>query len=258
MSDLRLTWSEFGFERKTFWRSPMTVLAIVAMPMVELFILVSSFGNETIRAPGQLGTFKESTYLVATIVSVAIISATFFNVTTSLAQERESGVLKRLRSAPLPTRVFITARVGNAILASVVLTVLLIILGRLLYGVPVPGTRMLALVLALAIGAFAFCCLAFVFTLAAHNAGALASMAMGTMLLLFFISGSFFNVTNHTMVAIAKVFPVRHLNQAMLIAFNPHTAGSGIAWSHLAVIAAWGLGALLLSARYFRWAPSSQ
>jgi ABC-2 type transport system permease protein len=257
MSDLPLTWSEFGYERKTFWRSPMTVFAIVALPLLELFILVTSFGNDTIRVTGQPGTFRESTYLVATIVSVAIISATFFNVTTALSQERETGVLKRLRAAPLPTRVFIAARVGNAIVASFLLTLLLIALGRLVYGVPIPGVRMPALILALVVGSFAFCCIAFAFTLASRNAGALASLAMGTMLLLFFISGNFFNATNHTMVTVARIFPVKHLNQAMLIAFNPHTSGSGIAWSDLAVIAAWGIGALLLSIRYFRWAPST-
>jgi hypothetical protein len=41
----------------------------------------------------------------------------------------------------------------------------------------------------------------------------------------------------------------------MLTAFNPHTSGSGITWTGLAVIAAWGIGALLLSTRFFRWTP---
>jgi hypothetical protein len=43
----------------------------------------------------------------------------------------------------------------------------------------------------------------------------------------------------------------------MLAAFNPHTSGSGITWTGLAVIAAWGIGALLLSTRFFRWTPAS-
>jgi ABC-2 type transport system permease protein len=257
MSDLRLTWSEFGYERKSFWRSPMTVFATVALPLLELFILVTNFGNDRIHVPAQPGTFKESTYLVATIVSVALISATFFNVTTALAQERESGVLKRLRAAPLPTRVFIAARVGNAVVVSVLLTLLLLVVGRLVYGVPVPGARLPALVLALTVGAFAFCCLAFAFTLAARNAGALSSLAMGTMLVLFFISGNFFNVVNHAMLTTARVFPVKHLNQAMLTAFNPNTTGSGITWVDLAIMAAWGIGALLVSIRFFRWTPDS-
>ena len=48
----------------TYYPTPR---GVVVMPMVELFILVSSFGNETIRVPGQPSTFKESTYLVAPI-----------------------------------------------------------------------------------------------------------------------------------------------------------------------------------------------
>ena len=103
MSDLRLTWSEFGYERKSFWRDPMSVFATLALPLLYLFIFVTNFGSHHEDVAGQAGPIKTSIYLVATIVSVAIVSATFFNVTTALVQEREGGILKRMRAAPLPT-----------------------------------------------------------------------------------------------------------------------------------------------------------
>lgn len=257
MSDLRLTWSEFGYERKSFWRDPMSVFATVALPLLYLFIFVTNFGSHHEDVAGQAGPIKTSIYLVATIVSVAIVSATFFNVTTALVQEREGGILKRMRAAPLPTWVFIAARVANAVFVSVLLTVLLVALGRLVYGVPVPTTRLPAVALALAVSSFSFCCLAFAFTLAVRKANAATSLGMGVMLTLFFLSGNFFNVKSHAMLTVARIFPVKHLNDAMLTAFNPQTHGSGITWTALAVIAAWGVGALLVSARFFRWTPGS-
>ena len=62
------------------------------------------------------------------------------------------------------------------------------------------------------------------------------------MLPLYFISGVFVSVSvlPHWLVTIAGVFPVRHLAAALLVAYNPHTRGSGFAGADLLVVAAWG------------------
>jgi ABC-2 type transport system permease protein len=105
------------------------------------------------------------------------------------------------------------------------------------------------------VGAASFCCLGFAFTLIVREANAAMPMALGVMLALFFISRGFLRVQSSTMSTVANVFPVKHLNQALITAFNPHPTGTGIhAWD-LIVIALWGACALLLAARYFRWTP---
>jgi len=43
----------------------------------------------------------------------------------------------------------------------------------------------------------------------------------------------------------------------LITVFNPHTTGTGIKAWDLAVIAIWGLAALLISIRYYRWTPLS-
>ena len=90
------------------------------------------------------------------------------------------------------------------------------------------ATRIAALILAVAVAAIAFACMAFAFTLLVRNESSAMPLGLGAMLILFFISGNFFNVNNHTMRTIANVFPVKHLNTAIVTVFNPHTAGSGI------------------------------
>ena len=57
------------------------------------------------------------------------------------------------------------------------------------------------------------------------------------------------------MRVIGDIFPVKHLFQALLTAFDPATTGTGIDGTHLAVLAAWGVVGGLLAARFFRWTP---
>ncbi len=140
---------------------------------------------------------------------------------------------------------------------TILLSAVLTVLGRLLYEVPIPGARMPALVLTLFVGAVSFCCLAFAFTLVVRKDSAAMSMATGVMLTLFFISGNFFAVDSDVMRTGADVFPVEHLNEGLVTAFNPETVGSGLQAWNLGVMALWGAGALVLTARFFRRTPSS-
>ena len=77
------------------------------------------------------------------------------------------------------------------------------------------------------------------------------------MLPLYFISGVFVAVTvlPSWLVNVADVFPVRHLADALLVAYNPHTSGSGFATGDLLVVAAWGVAGLLVAVRRFSWLP---
>ncbi len=257
MSDAQLAVEEFRYERKRFWRDPLAVFATVSLPLLYLIVLATNFGNHDERVAGQPGEMKTSVYLVGTIVAIAIVSATLANLTVGLVRERERGILKRLRSTPLPPSVYIAGRVGNAVLIAVLTTIVLIVLGRVLYGVSVPSARIPVLILTVAVGAIAFACMAFAFTLAARKESAAEPLAFGATLTLFFISGNFFTVNNNTMRAIANVFPVKHLNQALVTVFNPHTTGSGVKGWDLAVLAIWGLASLLIATRFFRWTPAS-
>jgi hypothetical protein len=64
---------------------------------------------------------------------------------------------------------------------------------------------------------------------------------------------------------VGDVFPLRRFAVAFGGAFNPTLSGSGFQWSagpgeyavlsHLAVMAAWGLGGALAALRTFTWEP---
>jgi ABC-2 type transport system permease protein len=51
------------------------------------------------------------------------------------------------------------------------------------------------------------------------------------------------------------VFPVHPLAASLLEAYNPRTAGSGLTWGYLAILAAWGVAGLVIAVRRFSWLP---
>jgi hypothetical protein len=61
----------------------------------------------------------------------------------------------------------------------------------------------------------------------------------------------------HWLIGVGKIFPVHALADAFLVAYNPHTVGSGVNWADLAILVAWGVTALIVATRRFAWLPRS-
>lgn len=57
---------------------------------------------------------------------------------------------------------------------------------------------------------------------------------------------------------VGALFPVKHLNSALLTALNPDATGTRVEWIDLLAIGAWGLIGLLVALRFFRWVPRDQ
>ena len=71
------------------------------------------------------------------------------------------GVLKRARATPVPASVVITSRAAVGVIVALVMSALLLVIGRVAYGVQIPGSTMPGLIIAVIVGAAAFCCLGF-------------------------------------------------------------------------------------------------
>jgi ABC-2 type transport system permease protein len=258
MSDAVLTLRQMRYDQKSFWRNPQYVFFTVIQPVIFLFIFVSVFGNKTTFVSGHL--IKRSTYYVPAIITLAIMSATFFNLTISLSRLREQGILKRVRSTPLPPGIFLAGRIGTSITVSLLLVVLLLAIGKLLYGVSIPTHTLASEALTVLVGAAALSCLAFAVTAFVPSEDAAAPIANLIMLPLLFISGIF--IPNSEIPAgmqdVANVFPVKHLFESLLRVFDATTTGSGLALGHLAIIAAWGVAGALVALWRFRWTPGGQ
>jgi ABC-2 type transport system permease protein len=254
MSGVALAMHQFRFDQKTFWRNPASVFFTVMFPVLLLLIFATIFGNESIA---ELGGIKTTTYYVPAIMTMAVVSATMQSLVMSLVAAREDGRLKRGRGTPMPAWVFIAGRVNNSVVVSVLMLVLISAIGNVVYGVELPWDRLPAVLVTLAIGAAAFCCMGIAFTAAIPSQDAAAPMVNAVLLPLYFLSGVFIpeNEIPSGVLHFADAFPVRHFFQGFFETFDPRTVGAGFEWGNLAVVAAWGLVGLLVAIRRFDWTP---
>jgi ABC-2 type transport system permease protein len=262
MTRLALAWHEFRYERRSALRDPQSLFFAVGLPLLYVVIFVSLFGDERIgfTYEGQPGPLKAHTPMLAGFVAIAVISATFFNLAVKLVAEREAGILKRFRGTPLPTSGFIAGHVATSMILGLAVAGALLVLGRFAYGIPVPLAGLPALIVALLVSSAAFCCLGFAFTVAVGKASAAVPLGTGVTLALYFLSGNFFLVEHQPLLlrVVGAVFPVKHLNSALLTPLNPNAGGARFEWLDLLVIGVWGLLGLVVALRFFRWAPRSE
>ena len=253
MSGAALILHQFRFEQKVFWRSPAAVFFTVMFPVIFLLIFSSLFGNETIEELG----LKTTVYYVPGIITLAVVSATLVNVAMRMVEMRESGRLKRVRGTPLPTWAYISSRIGNAFVVSILMVVLVTAIGHIFYGVPIPTNTLPAILVTLIVGTFSFCSLGLALSTVIPSEEAAPAITNFTVLPLYFLSGVFIPVNEipDGVLHVADLFPIRHFFEAFLVAFDPRTTGLGFEWVHLAIVAAWGIAGMLLAVRFFRWSP---
>ena len=246
-----------AYDLRAFARNRQSRFFTVALPVLFLVIFASVFGGSghtTEVAGGQIST---SVYYVPGIIALGVIAACFGNLVASVTAQRERGVLKRRRATPVPAGAVIAGRVLTAVAIAVGMAIVLLGIGWAAYGARVPGRTALALVVSVVLGAASFCCLGYAASSLIRNDDAALPAAMAFTLPLYFISGVFVAVTvlPHWLADVGEIFPVRHLANALLVAYNPHTTGLGFAGRDLLIVAAWGAAGLLIAVRKFSWLP---
>jgi ABC-2 type transport system permease protein len=255
MSTAALVLHQLRYDQKSFWRNPASVFFTVMFPVLLLVIFALVFSGQTVEVSGGIDV---DAYYVPAIITLAVISATMQSLAMSLTIARDDGRLKRARGTPMPPWVFIAGRIGNAIVVSLLMLALLAAIGKIAFGVPIPWSRLPEIVVTLAIGAAAFCCLGIALTAAIPSADAAAPIANFTLLPLYFLSGVFIpeDQIPNGVLGFADAFPVRHFFEAFFSVYEPAgSGGAGMQWGHLGVVAAWGALGLVLAVRYFRWTP---
>jgi ABC-2 type transport system permease protein len=225
----------------------------LVLPLIFLVIFVGVFGNDTV-GPQHV---KASTYYVPGLTALAIISGSFVNLVISVTAQRESGVLKRRRATPVPAWVIIGGRMLTAIVVSVVVSVVLLAVGRAAYGVELPTSTIPGVAVTIVAGSATFCVLGYALSTAIGSADSAQPTVQAIMLPLYFISGVFIPNPNlpQWLQDVARIFPVQHLASALHQAFDPAAHGAGFVWSDLGMLAAWAAIGLAVALRRFVWAP---
>ncbi len=231
------------FDVRAQLRNPPVVFFGLALPVLFLLIFGTIFGQAAAGAAS----------FIPGITALGIVSTTFVNLAIGLTIQRESGLLKRLRATPLPLAAFMFGRVGVQVAFAFLITAVLVLVGVLAFGASFTAAAFGPTVVVVAVGAASFACLGIAISAVIPNGDAAPAIANLVALPLYFISGVFFPVSSAPtwLTAIADVFPVKHLAEALVTGFD----GAGVAWGELGFVAIWGVAAVLFSMRFFRWSP---
>lgn len=245
---MRLFVHQLRSEQLIFWRSREAAIFIFFFP-VMLFLLLGSVYT------GRIYGVPAPEALLAGMIGYGAANTAFAGLAITLVIRRESAVLKRLRATPLPLRIYVAASLTSTLLVFALQTVVLVVIGRLLYNTPVPS-RVGSLIVLVVFGAVAFAALGVGLASLIRSAEGSSAVVNVILLPMAFLTGSF-GPTRHYprfLRAIGDVLPLKYfvdlVNAAYLRGHDFWTRPTA-----LGVLAAWAAVGLLVAARRFRWEP---
>lgn len=242
-------------------RTPRTVIFTMAFPIVLLVLFNSIFnagGNETTTLPDDLKLSAEA-YFTAGIIAYAAALSTFTTLAVSLTTQREHGQLKRYRGTPMPPWTFIAAQIIRAEAQALAMASVLLAIGAVAYGIPIPASTFPAFVLYLLLGTATLCSLGIALSAFTPTPDAASTIAPFSVVILSFVSGVWIPVETlpSWLETIGKLFPLYHLALGLQTTLAPGASGAGLDLGNLAALVIWSLVGIRIATRRFRWEPQS-
>jgi len=204
---MRGLWKLTRTEMKLFLREPMATFFTLVFPTMCLLLLGSMFGNKPVKQFGGLG-FVDT--MVPGYTAMIIATSGLLSLCTSIASYREKGILRRLRATPLQPQAILTAQVAVLFLMAVLGMALLIILGKLIYGLHIPRNP-LPLLPAFLLCAMSVFAVGFVLASVLPTARTAEITAMALFFPMIFLSGAVIpQALPETVRRISQILPLTH------------------------------------------------
>jgi ABC-2 type transport system permease protein len=237
-----------------FSRRPETLFFTVFLPVIFLVLFEAIFGDQQVPV-GSAYALTQSTLQVPAFMAMGIVSASFVALAITMVNRRETGLFKRVRGTPAPAWLLIAGQTVTSLLIGIVMVVVMLLLGRLAYGVEVAADRIPWLVLSVLVGAAVFSCLGMALAAITPSSEAAPPLANVLVLPLYFVSGVFVPVASlpDWLSSAASVFPIAPFVEMITWPYDP--AATTVPWASVLVLGLWGVGGLLVAARLFRWLP---
>jgi ABC-2 type transport system permease protein len=248
--------NQVAFEFRTMRRNRSAVVFTFVFPVMFLVIFGLNAGGRTQTFDGHTVAFIQ--FFVPGILAYGVIGACYNNLAMRITLLRENGVLKRLRGTPLPTPAYLAGHIGTSLILTTIIAAITLAVGVIFYDVQLYAHTVPAMLLTLLTGAASFCAVGLAVASLIPNADSAPGIVNVTLLPIVFISDIFYSIEGapRWLESVANFFPVKHFANALQVTFNPSTSGSGVAWNHLGVLAAWGVLSAIYASRKFRWESS--
>ena len=247
---MRLFVHELRTEQLLFWRNREAAIFTFLLPIIFFLMFGAIYGNDRIEH-----RYKGAAYLEAGMIGYGVAATAFAGLAITLVIRRESGILKRVRSTPLPPGAYIAAVLGSTLIVFALQALIIVVLGKVLFGVGFPDLPG-SLILALLLGAATFAALGLAITALVRSAEGSSAVINIIYLPMAIISGTFFSPHSYPafLRGIADVLPLTYFTQ---LARHIMLDGKPI-WSQpgaVGAVAAWGVIGVAAAVRGFRWQP---
>lgn len=256
-SPLRIGLSRVVPELKMFYRRPEQLVLTFSMPAIICILLGSIFSAKLPNTDTSTGAV-----IAASMLAYGVLSTSFINLGISVAADRDTGALRRLRGTPATATSYFVGKIALVAIASLAEAIILLVVGVSIFDLRLPtGGEWWTLAWVFALGITSCSLLGIFISNFAANAVSAAVMTNGPAVGLQFVSGTYvpLMVLPAWMLAIGSVFPVKWMAQGFrsvllppeMVVFEP--AGS---WEHgriFLVLAAWSIVGLVCCLRVFRW-----
>ncbi|RBY89886.1 ABC transporter permease [Blastococcus sp. TF02A-26] len=245
-----------GVELKEFFRQRESVVFSLALPVILLVV----FGAVLDYDIGLGIPFTQ--YFLPGILAAGILGVSLQNMAISIATERSDGTLKHLAGTPMPRSAYFVGKVVQVLATTVAILVILLLVGRVFYGVGLPsGTDWLTFAWVALLGAAACTLLGIAVSSLARTGRSASAMITPIALVLQFISGVFFQFSQIPtwMQTVASVFPLKWMAQGFRSVYLPDAlaadepAGSWELGRVAIVLGLWCVAGLVLCVLTFRW-----
>ncbi len=245
---MRIFLHELRNQQLVFWRSKEAALFVFLFPLLLFVLLGSVYSGKIYGVPAPEA-------LLAGLLGYGCANTAFAGLAIQLVGRRELGILKRLRATPLSAMTYIAATLASTLVVFVLQVIALFVLGRVLYGTPLPHA-LGSLALAVVFGAAVFAALGVATASLIHSVDGSSAVVNFILLPMAFLTGSF-GPTRHYpsfLRAVGDVLPLKYFLDAMN-AIYLHRQALWTKGTALGVLAAWGATGLVVAALKFRWEP---
>lgn len=239
---------QLRFEQRIFWRSKEAAVFIFIFPLLLYALLGSVYDGEIEGEPAV-------DVLLAGLFGYGAMNTAFGGLAIMLVGRRELGVLKRLRSTPLPPRTYLGAVLLSTLVVFALQSVALLALGVSVFGASAPENP-LGFAGAIVLGVASFAGLGLGATALIRSAEGVSAVVNVVTLPMAFVSGAFGPTSSYPefLQAIAEVLPLTYF---LDIANGVYLHGDSLFADPgaLAIVAAWGVAGLVVALRRFTWVP---
>jgi ABC-2 type transport system permease protein len=238
-----LAWHQYRLERRMFWRNPTAAFFNFVLPLLFLALFGAIFSGDQ----------ENLDVIVPGIAGLSVMSTTFSALAMNITFLREQGVLKRMRGTPLPSGSYLAAIAANAVTNACIQVALVVLAGRLFFGVGWPEDWA-ELVLFVAAGVLCLAALGVAWSHVIPNFDAAPAYVNIVFLPVIVISGVFYDETDAPQFLhdIAQALPLTHIIDGLSGAM---VTGRGVGdnLSALAVIGVWAIFGVAMAIRGFSW-----